>query len=106
MCLNASTTVTIPLTGQADVTIYDQVCSPLSAAGATAVQQTPAPANWNATTAPGFTGDATGLHFKSNGASSGLAGTVKVTHPSGQFAILAFVVGAPVTAISFGTTTP
>ncbi len=105
-CPNASTSVTIPLGGSALVTICDQDGNLLPATGSVVQQQMPALANWNNVTAPAFTADAVGIHLSANGAVPGLAGTFKVTYPGGQQNRMDFIVGAPVTAISFGTTTP
>ncbi len=105
-CPNASDSVTIPLSGSALVTICDQDGNLLPATGSAVQQQMPTLANWNAATAPGFTADMAGLHLSANGAVPGLAGTFKVTYPGGQQNRMDFIVGAPVAAISFGTTTP
>ncbi len=105
-CPNAATSVTIPLSGAALVTICDQDGNLLPGTGSVVQQQMPTLANWNSVTAPGFTADAAGIHLIANGAVPGLAGTFKVTYPGGQQNRMDFIVGAPVTAISFGTTTP
>lgn len=108
MCLNAATSVTIPLSGQADVTVYDQSCNPLSGANCNVFNGTgvsfPAVTG---TTAPAVAKDAAGLHFTVNGAAPGTAGTFTVQHvPSGKTMQMTYVVGAAITAISAGTTTP
>ena len=105
-CPNAATSVTIPLSGEALVVPYDQSCNVLPGTGFTLQQQTPSLANWNAVTLPGFTGDASGLHMKANGASPGMSGTFKATYTNGLTFIYSFVVGASVTSITAGTATP
>ncbi len=104
-CLNASPSVTIPLTGTATVTVYDQICDVLPATGSTVVIQGGIALN-STTTAPNVLADGTGLHFAANGAVPGFSGTFNVTYPNGKVAPLTFVVGTPVTGISFGTTNP
>lgn len=103
-CPNASPTVTIPLSGTATVTVYDQSCNalagPWQVINGTAVM--------SATTSPSFTLGAGGvLQFAANGATAGTAGNIKIVFsPNGTSATLAYTVGAPITSISFGTTTP
>ena len=103
-CPNASPSVTIPLSGTATVTVYDQSCVALSGpwqviGGATVL---------SATTSPSFVLGAGGvLQFAANGAPAGTAGNIKIVYsPNGMSANLAYTVGAPVTSLSFGTTTP
>jgi hypothetical protein len=104
MCLNASATVTIPLSGSTPVTIYDQSCNPLPG---TACQVTVSGAPLGANTLPAVSGTAAGLSFSANGAAPGAAGTFTVKYlPNGQTTVMTFVVGGPVTSISAGTPTP
>lgn len=106
-CPNASTTVTIPLSGSALVTIYDQFCNVLSGMNCSVLSINPNSGPVNSSTAPAVTMDAAGLHFSANGAVSGSVGTVRVTHiPSGQITNINYTVGASVTSISSGTATP
>ncbi len=105
-CPNATSSVTIPLSGSTLVTMYDQSCNILPGSSLSALF-TFSTGPVNSTSAPSMTTDAAGLHFSANGAAPGAAGTFKITYtPNGQTFNLTYVVGAPVTAISAGTTTP
>ncbi len=101
-CPNAATSVTIPLSGTAVVALYDQACNVLPGGSTVVTYQGQ---TLIATTQPALTKDAAGLHFSSNGSAPGASGTLVVTY-AGQTTNLAFVIGAPVTSISLGTTTP
>lgn len=107
-CPNAAMSVTIPLSGTATVVEYDQGCNLLPASGFQVLSSTLSVATpLSATTMPAVTADAAGLHFSANGAAPGASGTFKLVYqPDGQTVTLAYVVGAAVTGVSLGTTTP
>ncbi len=105
-CLNASSSVTVPLSGSALVVMYDQACNVLLGTNFTmAFGGSGAPVN--GTSSPALNGDSAGLHLSANGAAPGSAGSFSIKYtPNGQLTTMTYVVGSPVTTISAGTTTP
>ncbi len=105
-CPNAATSVTIPLSGEAVVTVYDSVtCNPL--AGPFSVQIPGS--SLGPTTKPSVTIDGAGLlHFTDNGAPFGtrISATVQFLPDTSKSQSLAILVGGPVTSLNFGTTSP
>ncbi len=108
LCPIQSATVTIPLSGEAIVVPYDQACNSPPAVNFVVWSDTSNVATpLTASTKPAVTADASGLHFTANGAAPGASKTVKISYtPNGLISNLTYVVGASVTAISFGTITP
>ena len=108
VCPNAAGSVTVPLTGSASVTVYDQSCNPLAGPWNVFNGVINGSPQMSATTSPAVTTGAGGvLQFSANGAPAGSSGTFKVVFaPNGTSANLPYTVGAPVTSLSFGTTTP
>jgi hypothetical protein len=107
-CPNASTTITIPLTGSALLVKYDQNCNVLSGNSFKVFNGTSIsfPLVTGAT-APSVTPSAGGLNFTANGAPPGTTGTFTFQYmPNGLTDEVTYVVGAPVTAVSSGTSTP
>lgn len=107
-CPNASTSVTIPLSGSALVVKYDQACNVLDGTkfqvfngSNTAFPQL------SASTSPAISLSLAGVSLSANGASVGTAGqlTFKFT-PNGLTDTISYTVGAPVTSVSSGTSTP
>lgn len=106
-CPNASTSVTIPLSGAATVTMYDQNCNILPGTSFTVQETNSAGPQVNATTSPALSEVSGGLNFSANTAVAGSAGTFFIRFtPNGQSTSISWVVGAPVTSVSAGTTTP
>lgn len=106
-CPNAATSVTIPLSGSALVTMYDQNCNALPGTSFTVQETSSIGAPVNTTSSPALSESSSGLNFSANTAVAGSAGTfyIKFT-PNGQTTTITWVVGAPVTSITAGTTTP
>ncbi len=105
-CPNASPSITVPMSGEAILTVYDPAsCNPLQ--GPFTVQIPGA--SLTSTSKPAVTADSTGLlHFTANGASFGtkIAATVQFSPDSTKSQALAIIVGGPVSGLTFGTTTP
>lgn len=107
-CPNASITITIPLSGSVLLVKYDQNCNVLSGSNfkvfnGTSVSFPPV----TASTSPAVSANAGGLNFSANGAPPGTAGTFTFQYvPNGLTDEVTYVVGAPVTAVSSGTTSP
>jgi predicted small secreted protein len=106
-CPNAASSVTIPLSGSATITMYDQLCDVLPGTGFTVQFSNSGGFPVNATSVPAVTADATGLHFTANGAAPGTTGTFYLKYSgNGDNTSISYLVGAPVTSVSVGTTTP
>lgn len=106
-CLNASTTVTIPLSGTATVVEYDQNCNVLPATSFTVQDGGNGGAQASVSSSPSMTADSSGTHFAANGATPGKSSIFTFTYtPNGKTFVMTYVVGAAVTSISGGTTTP
>jgi hypothetical protein len=107
-CPNAQTSVTIPLSGAAQVIVYDQGCNALAGPFTFANGLSSSYPVLNGTTSPSVvTGPGGVLQVSANAAVTGTSGTLHVTFtPSGTGQNITYTVGAPVTAMSFGTTTP
>ncbi len=105
-CPNATTSVSIPLSGTALVQMFDQSCNVLPGASFTATPLGSVVA-LTSTSSPGVTGDAAGLHFAANGGVAGTTGSLTLRFtPANVSMTLTYVIGAPITAVSAGTTTP
>jgi hypothetical protein len=102
-CPNPLSTITIPLTGSVPVQICDQSGNPL--AGPYTVYNgvsTAFPIVTNSTS-PAVTTVSGSLQFTANTAPSGTAGTFDICFtPSQKCSTIPYIVGAPVTTISFG----
>jgi hypothetical protein len=107
-CPNASTTITIPLTGSALLVKYDQNCNVLNGANFKVYNGTSISfPQVTSISAPAVAGGAGGLNFSANGAPPGTTGTFTCEYvPNGLTDTVTYIVGAPVTAISSGTSTP
>ena len=105
-CPAQSPSVTIPVSGEALVTVYDSgTCQPL---GGPFVVGIPG-SSLSASTKPAVAVDAGGvIHFTANGAPFGtkLAGTVTFSPDTSKSMPLTLVVGGAVTGLVAGTTTP
>ena len=109
-CPNQSATVTIPYpTGTADVTVYSSPdCTALLGTDLKVYNGTNVlGAVLSTTTKPAVVQDAAGLHFSANSASYGSAVPLYIVHvPSGKAVQMTANVGAPITAVVGGTSTP
>jgi hypothetical protein len=105
-CPNQSSSVTIPVSGEALVTIYDSAtCNALGGPFTIGI-----PGSFlSATTKPAFTIDSAGvIHFTANGAPFGtkLSGTLNFSPDLTKTMHLTIVVGGAVTGMVAGTSTP
>jgi hypothetical protein len=99
--------VTIPVSGSASVTVYDQSCNALSGPFAVYNGSSSLGPPMNSGTSPAVTFSGGELQFSANGAPIGSTGTAHIVFsPNGQPVNITYTVGAPVTSISAGTLTP
>jgi hypothetical protein len=108
-CPNAAMSVTIPLSGSASVAIYDQSCNVLGGPYTVANGTGPSPTYPAVTTStsPAVQTVSGQLQFSANGALAGTNGHFYVCFtPANQCQTMTYSVGAPISSISFGTTTP
>lgn len=107
VCPNAQPSVTIPLSGIASVMVYDQGCNLLRGPFSVTNGTNPSFPAVTGATAPAVSTVAGTLQFSANSAPAGLKGTFDICfNPAEQCVLMTYTVGAPVTAVSTGTTTP
>jgi hypothetical protein len=105
-CPNQSGSVTIPMSGEALVTVYNSsTCDPLAGPFTIGIPG----GSLSASTKPAFTLDPGGvIHFAANGAPFGtkLSGTIGFSPDQTKTMPLTIIVGGAVTGLAAGTTTP
>lgn len=103
-CPNPLTTILIPLTGSVTVQICDQSGNILTGPYSVYNGVSTAFPVVNATTSPAVTVVSGSPQFTANTAPSGTAGTFDICFtPSQKCSTIPYSVGAPVTAVSFGS---
>ncbi len=107
-CPSANSTVTIPLVGSANVTVYDQTCNILVGPFRVYNGNNTASPQMTNVTAPSMSVLGNGqLSFAANGAAAGTTSPALIVFaPSNVSAIINYTVGPPVVSLSFGTSTP
>ncbi len=111
-CPNQSTTLTIPMSGEATMTFYettDALCTALAGPFTFVMGSGILAVPMNAATKPAVTVDAAGVaHFTANGAAFGTVLPLAVTFtPAGKvYNLTSMTVGGPVNSFVGGTTSP
>lgn len=106
-CPNLANSVTIPLSGSANLTVCDQVGNTLPGPYTVNNGVNSGGALLSGTTTPSVVNSSGVLQFSANGAPTGTGGSFYVCYtPAAKCVTITYAVGAAVTGLTVGTTTP